>query len=503
MITIEELQERLESKFDLVCFMDLADLRSQHRNIFDVFKQYHRAEYLPSDRLVFYSSHKPEQVFLDHIQHAAARIDISNFFILFVCPYELENNLIIANNHHGHDNVVMQNLICDLENTKFFESTGFADRSFLCPLPFLATQVEANNTVQPCCKYQGSCGSLEKHSLSDIFNGQAYHDIREQIIKGEAPAGCQTCVSVEKFGSISFRQLMMKKYGDMLDQSLIDAPTILDITISPSSLCNFKCRICNAGNSTSIRSEEIQFATSNEEKNKIKKTYQSYHKIHITSILSDINLAPEFLHILGGEPFMWPELPLIIDTLISTGKSKKIKLEINSNGSVYPAYFEHIIKNFESVEILLSIDAVGPRFELQRGGNWAAVLENVKKFSEHNNRDTVIIKIAPTINIQNLLYLDDIIKLADEIGTEIVWWYLDNPSYLCIDNITAAVKQKVQELYKNHPVQELKNIAYRVMASDPVSGHSFLDYIKKIDKRRNQDFFEFHQEICKLMESQI
>lgn len=498
-----DLQKKLETRFNLVCFIDIAELCKQHRTVFDIFKEHYKPEYSPNDRLVFYSSYSVEQSLLDHIQYAASRIDISNFFILFIGPHDLSDQLLISNKKYGNDDIKMQNLIVELEDTMPFGDMNFASRSFLCPMPFMAAQIRQDGSVMPCCKYQGTIGNINSQSIQDIFNNQEIDQVRQQMIAGKSPDGCKTCTILEKYGSVSFRKLMAKKHSDMLDQSLIDDPKIVDLTISPSSLCNFKCRICDAHASTSIRSELLSFAQTQEEKKQIKQIFKIHEDSKFDYIFSDTTtVAPEFLHILGGEPFLWPKLPLMIDKLIYNGKSKNICLEFSTNGSVYPTYFDRIIENFKKVEVLISIDAIGQQFEIQRGGDWETVLKNLKKFAGYNTSPTSI-KLSPTVNIQNLLYLDNIVNLADQLRVDIVWTYLDTPSYLCIDNITAAVKQKVQELYKNHRVQELRDIAHRVTLSEPVSGEMFLSHIEKLDQRRNQDFSKFHQEICESMKYQL
>lgn len=322
------------------------------------------------------------------------------------------------------------------------------------------------------------------------------------MIEGERPLGCEVCVSIESTGSTSLRQLMTEKYKNILDQSALDNPKVIDMSIAPSNLCNFKCRICNAHNSTSIRNEEIYFKDNEKEKNQIQKTYKIFDGSATDLIFLNPDVSPEFLHLLGGEPFMWPALPKIIDQLIASGKSKNTRIEFNTNGSIYPTYFEKIIDNFKCTEILISIDDVGERFELQRGGTWENILENLKRFAGYNG-GTTIIKLTPTINIQNLLYLDDVINLAADLRVGIVWTYLETPTYLCIDNITDAVKQSVQTLYKNHPVEELRKIAHRVTLTPAADPSPFLNYTKKIDQRRNQDFYKSHQEICKLMNFQV
>jgi hypothetical protein len=103
-ISILTLENELNKSYDVVCFEDLANIATSHGEIFRLFKKYHVREFSPKQKLVFYSSRKIPQFVLDHLQYAASKIDISNFFILVCGPIEIAEKLIIANQNHGHDN---------------------------------------------------------------------------------------------------------------------------------------------------------------------------------------------------------------------------------------------------------------------------------------------------------------------------------------------------------------------------------------------------------------
>jgi len=496
-----DLANQLRKDFDLICCIDLADLRLQHKTIFDIFKQYYQQEYLPNQRLVFYSSTEPEQAFLDHIQYAAARIDVSNFFILLVTPYDISAKLAVANSKHGHDDMCMQSLILPMPATKPFGKTAFADRTYLCPLPFMATNVVQDGAVFPCCKFKTAVGKLTNSSLDALFDSAEYQTVRQQMVNGQAPVECSSCWSSEQAGSTSLRQLAMSKYKDILDQQAVDQPQLLDLTFSPSTLCNFKCRICGPNSSSSIRSEELAHSRSPAETRFLKKAFPIYDDDHDDIVFS--NLSPsldsaEFVHLLGGEPLMWPKLPQVIEKLIDSGRCRSVQLEFNTNGSIYPDYLERLKSNFKKVEILISIDDVGQRFEIQRGGNWSSVFENLKKYSQING-DNFVVKLTTTINIQNVLYLNDVIELAKELNFEIMWWYVDQPKSMSIDAVTDALKQKINVLYHDHPVEELRKMNQRVQSSPSVSGKVFLNKMQTLDQRRGTDFFKTHPELGVLM----
>ena len=219
----------------------------------------------------------------------------------------------------------------------------------------------------------------------------------------------------------------------------------------------------------------------------------------VNNVISAID-STEIIHIMGGEPFLWPLLPTFLDTIIDRGQAQKINLEFTSNASIFPANLLPRLQKFKSIEILLSIDDIDQRFEIQRGGKWSEIVNNLKLYDSIQT-SIIKIKVAPTVNIQNVLYLDNLLNFLDQFKFDVVWLYLEHPPYLSIDNITNCAKQAIYKKYRDHPIAELKSIAQRVLKSSPVSGDKFLQYIDKIDNRRKQKFEITHKEIVDAMSS--
>jgi sulfatase maturation enzyme AslB (radical SAM superfamily) len=136
------------------------------------------------------------------------------------------------------------------------------------------------------------------------------------------------------------------------------------------------------------------------------------------------------------------------------------------------------LHKFKYVEILISIDDIGQRFEIQRGGSWEQVLKNIKSFKEEQS-SKFMVRLSPAINIQNLLYLDQLVDFSSLFDLQIVWSYLDTPEFFSINNTTQTTKNLVYKKYANHHNDELRSIAARVINSKPVDGTIFLDYMKK------------------------
>ena len=490
--------DHLKEQYDVVCFEDLANCYSQHRIIFDLFKKYYQKEFSGNQRLVFYSNENLSQEFINHIQRAASQIDISNFFILILTPFDILSKLQEANQKYGHDDVLINFKIVDITDSRPFGPAGFIKNyESVCAFPFIQQTVTTTATVEICCKISTPVGNLQNNTLHEIFNNNTSTSIRQRMINGEMIEECSACWNMEKNNLISLRQHSLGKFGDQLDQGWIDDVRPRTINISPVNLCNFSCRMCNPAESSSIAVEELKYETNNNNKERLKyliNINKNEFNKSIPAQLMDSLDSVEFLHILGGEPFMWPQLCDLLDLLIEKDIAKNMQLEFNTNGSIYPETIIDRLKKFKKVEILLSIDDIGKRFEIQRGGKWDNISKNLKLFKNLKS-STIDIKAAVTVNIQNVLYLDQLVEFFQNENLSIVWLYLDNPEYLSIYNITKKVKNLIYQKYYSHTDPELRNIAVGVQSSPSVSGKEFLEHTLKLDSRRGQDFKLYHSEI--------
>jgi len=485
-MNLAALKSSLDAKYDVVGFYDLADAMTKHSEIFKIFKKHYQPAFDENQRIVFYTSYSPSQLVLNHLQRAASRIDVSNYFIIICTPHDISAQLEIANKKYGNDQVVMNWTLCSVVSTNPLLDHNIYPIDTFCALPFSALTVDPNNSVSPCCKYANSVGSVTDSGLLDIFNNSAMQHLREDIKKGIMHTNCNVCWNVESSGGTSHRNHHNIKQMDNCDHGWLDDLHIRDLTVAPSTLCNFKCRICSPYASSKIAVEELKFTTDPGKltvlKNLVKLSKgNSITPDQIVGIANNLN----FLHVLGGEPFKWQELDLLLSDLIDTEYAKHIQIEFNTNGSIFPQQTITKLLEFKSVEILISIDDIEDRFELQRGGSWPEILKNIISFKNLKS-STISIKLIPTVNIQNLLYLDKLIEFSQLHQLEIVWCYLEHPSHLCIDNVTQSVKNIVSNRYANHSNSELQSIANRMLQTNPVSGDLFLNYMQTLDHRRDQ-----------------
>lgn len=486
-MTPAQLKNALELKFNVLCFVDLADINQSLSTVYKIFNDHRREVFDSADRLVFYSNHTPSNELIDHICQAADTIDIGRFFIMICCPTPLltsENNI-----EYFKVKVTSQSLLAD----------NITNSNSMCLLPWMHLAIMNRGDVKPCCVSNEIIGNVSDQPLTDIFNNTQMFTLRNALSTGKKPAGCSHCWDLESQNIESNRQWNLTHYKKQLYSEWIDNPSIRSIDFRPSNVCNFKCRICNPAASSLLAAEQLSL-TKNIGKISILKNLDLKGKWYDEDekfINQILNLLPnlENIDFYGGEPFLLKQLPIILKKAVDTDESSHIRLHFNTNGSIFPDKLIPYFQKFKQIDISVSIDNIKDRFEFERGGVWDEIESNIELFKKEPTVKFNI-SIMPTVNIQNVLYLDQLIAWADKNEHRIIFNYLDGPLYMNINHMTVAAKELVINKYQNHAHPELRNISNRVQGSTGSDGTKFINYMQKLDSHRKENFLNSHYEIA-------
>lgn len=500
--SIESLRNQLNLEFNLICFEDLADFFSNHSTIYIFLANKRKEQFLNNDRLVFYTSNCLTQEFVNHIQKALAEVNIGNFFVTIVSKTAIDNELQRANKLFCNDATLITHLMREIEDTKPFENQGFISfHETFCALPFTQSDISMVGSVKTCCKSTEILGDVNNQKVKEIFHGDKFNELREAFKRGEKSPSCINCWDLEAKGSKSYRILSLGKFRNYINfKDVFNSPKLVNVHFQAGNLCNFKCRICGPKNSSSIISEELRHTNDSNTIKNLRRSLslnKSITKEVTDNIIKDLE-GVEYLHLAGGEPLLWPSLFYTLDTLIDSGFSKNIILEFSTNCSIFSKELLDKANEFKQVEMALSIDDIYERFEIQRGGSWDKIYKNILSYKDNASSNTHI-KVITTVNIQNLLYLNEIYNFFKQLNIPVIWWPLEEPEVLSIDRVTNRVKELVIKLYQNHPDPELQALSNRMKLTKPVSGRDFINYCNKFDLRRNQNFQRSHKQIYDAM----
>jgi sulfatase maturation enzyme AslB (radical SAM superfamily) len=352
-------------------------------------------------------------------------------------------------------------------------------------------EIDPAENVRPCCVYKGTVGNTNDSTLNALFNSTTMQSLRQELAAGQKPSGCSTCWTSEQQGFVSNRL----RHLSFLKSELIDSftnPVITSLDIKPGSVCNFKCRICNSASSSAHAEEQHRYRMIP------LKIYNWDQKSTALDQVSSILDSLTNIDMYGGEPFLVKSLTQLIRDAIDKKYADKIRLHYNSNGSIWPGHLIPLWPHFKHVDIHFSIDSIGEKFELERGGSWSTVELNIRRLIDLK-LPNLSISIMPSVNIMNVYYLNDVYSWASQLGLPVRLNYVREPAALSIENLTEKSKELIISLYQDSQQPDLRNIAQMVQNSVASNGNDFQKLIKEYDHMRLEDFTVTHSEIASAM----
>ena len=162
---------------------------------------------------------------------------------------------------------------------KYFSST-------FCVYPWMEFMIGPTRHTRLCCLANGSLESLkgEKYSLDkmtpdEIWNSDGMRIIRKKMLSGEQVSACKHCYYQESIGQASYRQIFNESWcasnmGSSIKKRveksrknnfIVDEPPLY-LDIRPGNLCNLKCRMCDAGNSSLLYKEQKELLSEKKQK---------------------------------------------------------------------------------------------------------------------------------------------------------------------------------------------------------------------------------------------
>jgi radical SAM protein with 4Fe4S-binding SPASM domain len=517
----KDLSTHLESTHDykVIGVVDLDWLDSQPRHIlYQLFSQWHKSTYNSNERIVLFSHGKVSFQMLTHIQKCASLIDISNFFILICSPEISNTDFDLVRTQHSCDDRVFSSLQITLQdNLTYTEpNTNFELPDSFCFSPWAHLEIASNGEFKPCCVYKesitasnGIVYNINSHSVDEVYNSNYLKQLRQQFLSGNKPAGCQQCWYKEQHGGKSNRtwttdHLGVRAHCLHIEQDQLS--NLISLDIKMGNLCNFKCRICLPANSSRIAEERVKHFESSIDLKLLNQQGQWVENQKIWEMFETLGSQLVNIDFYGGEPFLIRQHEVFLDFLIEHDYAKNIRLHYNSNGSIYPTHLIDKWQWFRQVDIAFSIDNIGIRFELERGGNWREVEENLDSFLR-SKLSNMILSVFSTVNVQNVYYLDQLILWFETKNfNALVWNLLEDPKYLSVMNmnqeLTELVLKKLQTIDDDRLEKYNLNSIIELLKKQKYSSNSIdqlAEYMLKLDNVRNQKFHKTHSEIANII----
>lgn len=390
-----------------------------------------------------------------------------------------------------------------------------------CVLPWVSLEASPVGTVRPCClaldEITGADGNklrLGQVDLGTIQNSSYMQNLRSQFLQGKQPQTCKRCWNEERAGRTSKRMHTLDRLKHIVDDSTWDQSpkNLVFLDLKLGNICNLKCRICGSWSSSTFATEELAYTQPQDRKQSFAYVMNHEGAWPRTSEMFWQDLENHYqgiryIEFTGGEPFMIREHFSLLRDLVRTGHSANIEIHYNTNGTQWPESAEEIWKHFKHVEIALSIDDVGARFEYQRSNAaWAEVCANLEKFHQLKQRNhNISLQICCTVNFFNVMYLDEVAHWIDQQSVDFVYWnMLHDPYYFSIATLPEQAKNTITQRFDAVSVPErfraeFGRIVEFMNRGVSLDGNILRMKIRDLDFKRQQQLNQVIPDLAKLV----
>ena len=335
----------------------------------------------------------------------------------------------------------------------------------------------------------------------DEYSGSAFlAEIKQEFTQGQWPRGCERCRIEEENNIASKRQLDYNRWQQHYQQYDLDTGGWITASIAFGNTCNLKCITCGPYSSSKWQQE-----------------HQKIHNVNIGPVKfyrSDfvekfIEQAPGVIHldVPGGEPFLSgvQEQKLLLRHYITTDQAKNISLHYTTNATLFPDQeWWDIWKHFNNVDIQLSIDGVGHRYEYIRyPAKWADVVNNINQYLA-KHKGNIQLSVSHTVSAYNIYYLDEFFTWCNNIGLPRPWLgRVHNPMHMRPTVWPSTVRTHIAEHLKSSTHEDVRNWSQLLQSQDDSDKFDkFKTYLLQHDQYRGLNFAQTFQELSGFLNDQ-
>lgn len=221
--------------------------------------------------------------------------------------------------------------------------------------------LRSGDRIFPCCRFKYPVGEFNG-DLESILHSDTYQYLRNKS-ESEKIKGCEKCYQEESLGVESMRQRFNKQYST-------NEVSLKFLEIGFDNICNLSCKCC---------SQEFSHTWAQENLNYSKKESLIVSTKEIRNVPQTINR----ILFLGGEPLMTSRHSKFLQCLTS---SEQVSVTYNTNGTFLLNDSDiSMLKQFQSVDFIISIDAFGEDNEKIRPNSvWDDILKFISQLETNN-----------------------------------------------------------------------------------------------------------------------
>ncbi len=326
----------------------------------------------------------------------------------------------------------------------------------VCVLPWNSIAIGSTGAGFPlmvCCN--SNDGTIHANNgkvatttdLPQLYDMTFTKNLKLDLFAGVKNSLCSRCWAMEPH---SFRVGLNNAYPTAHSKILSTPPgeilqkfPLEHITLNIGNTCNLACRMCYPHSSSMIEKEwSSQTVPNNKNFKLINKQPDAYNATVLgdqafIEFVKNNNADLKSIYIYGGEPLIIIEEHLnFLQMLVDAGVSKNITLHYSTNGTNRNIRrFAEIWKEFQLVDIQISIDGFTDAYEYVRWPNtWSKIENSLRSFKELSDSKIVTVSIAATVSALTIYTLNDLLTyLKDTYDFHTLLIPVSNPDYLSLD----------------------------------------------------------------------
>ena len=294
----------------------------------------------------------------------------------------------------------------------------------LCKAPVNNMYFTVHGTVAPCWLTVGAIDRWSPtHSISDIWFGEKYQQIRDNIANDIFKGKCAECKKDIDNGvwplAKAYDQFTVKKYPSLMELEL-------------SNQCNLECVMCSGTLSSGIRKNKDKLPP-------LPQIYTDEFRQQLREFIPHL----EELRFNGGEPFAQK---IVLDICEDVAElNPRLKVNIATNGTVYNKRVQKIL-DICNIHINISIDSLlHDRYsEIRINGDLSVLMKNFEIFNKYckdGNRDLSIM-VNPMR--QNWDEMVEFVKWTDKHHVKLWYNTIRYPADCAIWNLPS---EKLKEIH--------------------------------------------------------
>lgn len=525
------LLEQINRDYSAIACQDIGDFFSMSWGEFYLnLQSLKRDVYQDRERLVFYlrdlvSEDLLTRFFRDFFQQLAV-LDIPSFFVVLMLPSEREQKIVVQTHHEVNADALPAIIIDDGSDGDHHQPTeiatsraAFGMPATACPLPWNSLDISPVGGFAPCCFYQeeildekGQPYDPKTHSLAEVYNSEYMKKLRQLFRDGVRLQACSRCWKEEESGTLSKRQLYAMRWGHdsrAINWEEDDDRNLKMLSVSFGNTCNLKCRICSDKSSSKIAGEILANLPDHE-----KKSSRAWHSLEKGRWISESrNLWEDpvldqvkYFDFAGGEPLLDKNHLVALKRFVDQGTAKDITIHYNTNGTIINDGLLEIWSHFKKIDLAVSIDDIGERFNYQRHGgqqfDWNLVSKNINHI-KHNKAPNTVLNIHCAVSVLNVFYLPELCDWIESVGFEDLHFsVLYNPPHLSLLSMPVTAAQEGAQRLSAHQfsdrIKPFIDTVIGILSSRKKNENpEFVEHMIRLDSLRKENISKVQPELAK------